>query len=135
MGHLITGHDTDGLTHPFEAGAEFAVNLKKPFFIGQRSLKIIEKKPLKKRLVAFTLDKTSTDACPLDCNLVVEQGEIAGRVTSIAFSPSLQRHIGLAYVKPNKSAVGTVFEIRNDQGQLIKATVTQTPFVSDVTRE
>jgi len=135
MGHLITGHDTDGLTHPFEAGTAFAINMNKVFFIGQRSLKIIAQKPLKKRLVAFTLENTTPAASPLDCNLVIEDGEIAGRVTSIAFSPNLQRHIGLAYVMPHQQDIGSVFEIRNDQGQLMKATVTQTPFVTDSARE
>jgi glycine cleavage system aminomethyltransferase T len=47
----------------------------------------------------------------------------------------LQRHIGLAYVMPHQQDIGSVFEIRNDQGQLMKATVTQTPFVTDSARE
>ena len=40
-GHFIVGQDTDGLTDPFEANARWAVNMQKPFFVGQRSLKIL----------------------------------------------------------------------------------------------
>jgi len=29
---------------------------------------------------------------PQECHLVIDRGEIAGRVTSIAFSPTLRRH-------------------------------------------
>ena len=43
-GHLIVGQDTDGLTDPFEANARWAVNMQKPFFVGQRSLKILDKR-------------------------------------------------------------------------------------------
>ncbi len=37
-GHFIVGQDTDGLTDPNEANAMWAVSMKKPFFVGQRSL-------------------------------------------------------------------------------------------------
>ncbi len=41
-GHFIVGQDTDGLTDPNEANAMWAVAMKKPFFIGQRSLRILQ---------------------------------------------------------------------------------------------
>src|SRR5262249_19268287 len=53
-GHVIIGQDTDGLTHPFEAGLDWAVKMDKRFFVGQRSLKILGRKSLKRRLVGFT---------------------------------------------------------------------------------
>ncbi len=128
MGHHLPGHDTDGLTNPFEIGAERALKMEKPFFIGQRSLQIIAKKPLTKKLVPFTLSSEYNGEMPLDCNLVIERGEIMGRVTSIAQSPAANCVIGLAYVAPNQSAVGQTFEIRTDNGSLVKATVATTPF-------
>ncbi len=129
MGHALIGHDTDGLTNPIEAGYQFALNMQKPYFVGQRSLKIIEKKPLNKRLVAFTLEENASKQIPQECNLVIENGEIKGRVTSITFSPSLQKHIGLAYVHPNQAAINSTFEIRTDNGRLINATVASAPFI------
>jgi sarcosine oxidase, subunit alpha len=129
MGHALIGHDTDGLTNPFEAGLEHALKMDKPFFIGQRSLKIINKKQPNKKLVAFTLDKNFKGQQPLECNLVIENNEITGRVTSIAFSPTLQQMIGLAYVHPSQSAIDHLFNIRTDNGTLVAATVVNTPFI------
>jgi sarcosine oxidase subunit alpha len=128
MGHHLPGHDTDGLTNPFEIGAKWALKMDKPFFIGQRSLQIIAKKPLNKKLVPFTLATDFNGEIPLDCNLVIEQGEIKGRVTSIAYSPAAKSVIGLAYVAPHQAEVGHTFEIRTDNGSLVKATVATTPF-------
>ena len=39
-GHIIVGQDTDGLTHPAEAGMEWALAKKKPFFVGKRSIEM-----------------------------------------------------------------------------------------------
>ena len=98
-GHIIIGQDSDGLTHPYEAGMGWAVKLDKPFFVGQRSLAILRKKPITRRLVAFVFPGVR-GSLPKECHLVIEQGEIAGRVTSVTFSPTLGRVIGMAYVKP-----------------------------------
>jgi len=59
---------------------------------------------------------------------VIREGQIAGRVTSIAFSPALSRHIGLAFVFPEMSAEGTRFFIRADAGRMVQARVVPTPF-------
>jgi sarcosine oxidase subunit alpha len=127
MGHHLIGHDTDGLTNPFEAHAEPLIAMDKAFFTGQRSLKIIAKKPLNKTLVNFVLDSDFSGDLPNECNLVIDNGDIAGRITSIAFSPYLQRVIGIAFVTPEKRQPGSLFEIRNDAGDLITATVIQSP--------
>ncbi|MDX1916079.1 MAG: 2Fe-2S iron-sulfur cluster-binding protein [Methylophilus sp.] len=129
MGHALIGHDTDGLTNPFEANVAFALKMQKSFFVGQRSLKIIKKKTANKILVAFALVSNQAKQTPQECNLVIEQDEIAGRVTSIAWSPTLQKIIGLAYVKPNQADMGTYFDIRTDNCDLVQAQVVQTPFI------
>ncbi len=128
MGHLISGHDTDGLTNPFDAGLEFALKMEKPFYIGQRSLRILQKKPLEKQLIAFVLNPNEKEM-PFECNLVIESGEIAGRVTSIAMSPTLNQVIGLAYVKTHLAKEGFTIEIRKDDGQLVSASVVNAPFL------
>ncbi len=104
-GHLIIGQDTDGLTTPVEANLEWAVKMDKPFFIGQRSLQIVAKRPVKHKLVGFMLNADILTP-PQECHLVIDRNDIAGRVTSIAFSPTLQRYIGLAYVTPELAATG-----------------------------
>ncbi|WP_334108513.1 2Fe-2S iron-sulfur cluster-binding protein [Methylobacillus sp.] len=123
MGHPMPGIDTDGLTNPLEIGAEHAIDMNKPDFIGKRSLEIIAKRPRKKALVAFELDKDYAGETLFECNLVIRGDEIEGRVTSIAYSPALQRVIGFAYVAPPHSAVGSSFQVRADSGALVHATV------------
>lgn len=127
-GHIIIGQDTDGLTTPGEAGLDWAVKMDKPFFVGQRSLAIIAGKPRRQQLVGFMLPADHSGPAPQECHLVIEGGEIAGRVTSVGWSPTLARHIGLAYVRPEMSAVGNRFSIRLSDGALITAEVVQTPF-------
>jgi sarcosine oxidase subunit alpha len=126
--HIIIGQDTDGLTTPIEAAMGWAVKMDKPYFIGQRSLKIVGGKKPKAQLVGFALDSDDESAAPRECHLVIRDGTIAGRVTSIAFSPALGRHVGLAFVAPDMAAEGTRFFIRADRGQMVQARVVPTPF-------
>lgn len=128
MGNHMPGIDTDGLTNPFEVGAGWAIKMSKPYFIGQRSLTILEKRPLRKQLVPFVLAANFKGEMPMDCNLVIDGGEIGGRVTSIGYSKFIDRCIGFAYVPPSKKAVGSEFQIRTDGGSLVTATVVKTPF-------
>lgn len=129
MGNHLIGHDTDGLTNPYEIGAEWALSIDKPFFVGQRSLKIIAKRPAKKRLVHFMLEQGFSGEMPFECNLVMKQDEIKGRVTSISFSRSVNHIIGFAYVDPADANPGVKFHIRTDSGSLVEATVVKAPFV------
>ena len=126
--HIIIGQDTDGLTTPIEAAMGWAVKLDKPYFIGQRSLKIMAGKKAKGQLVGFMLDSDDESAVPKECHLVIRDGEMAGRVTSIAFSPALGRHVGLAFVAPDMAAEGSRFFIRADAGRMVQARVVSTPF-------
>jgi len=128
MGHAMPGIDTDGLTNPFEMGADWAIKMDKPYFIGQRSLAIINKRPVNKQLVAFTLEANFKGEMPLECNLVIDGSNINGRVTSIGFSQTIGQTIGFAYVKPYQKAIGSTFQIRTDNGSLVSATVVDTPF-------
>lgn len=130
MGHYLPGYDTDGLTIPYELGCESELAMDKPFFIGQRSLKILDKKTLKKRLVPFVLEENFSGQMPEDCNLVIENNEITGRVTSILLSRKVGRVIGFAYVEPNKVEAGSQFEIKTDNGAMVTATVIKTPFLN-----
>ncbi len=128
MGHFMPGVDTDGLTNPFEIGADWAIKMDKAYFIGQRSLSILSKRPLRKQLVAFMLAPDFNGEMPLECNLVIDDTEITGRVTSISYSKYINRIIGFAYVAPAKKAIGSNFNIRTDNGSVVSAMVVETPF-------
>ena len=125
--HLILGQDTDGLTNPFEAGLGWAVKMDKPFFVGQRTLAVLRKRELTRKLVGFTLDPGQR-VRPRECHLIIDADQITGRVTSVAFSQQLQKVIGLAFLRPDHSTPGTTFQIRVDGGALVQGTVAETPF-------
>jgi sarcosine oxidase, subunit alpha len=127
-GHVIVGQDSDGLTTPFEAASGFAVKMDKPFFVGQRSLRIIQAKPMRHTLVAFAMDKSHTGPLPKECHLVIDNGAIAGRVTSVAMSETLGHVLGLAYVHPGLATVGSKLSIRVEGGILVTASVVKPPF-------
>jgi sarcosine oxidase subunit alpha len=126
-GHIIVGQDSDGLTTPFEAGCAWAVKMDKPFFIGQRSLRIVQKKPQRQTLVGFELEAGENAGRVLESHLAIEQGQIAGRVTSVAWSPTLSRHIGLAMLRPDLAG-GRNFDIRVSDGAMVRAAIVSTPF-------
>ena len=125
-GHIIVSQDTDGLTHPRQADLGWTLKMKKPFFVGQRSLEIMHAKELDRELVGFRLPPGTP--LPSECHLVLDGPDIAGRVTSITDSPTLGHPIGLAYVRPTQSAPGTMIRIRVDGGEEIEAEVVEIPF-------
>ncbi len=125
-GHLIVGQDTDGLTDPLQAGCEWAVKMDKPFFIGQRSLKILEKQPRRQHLVGFRLQPEES-ALPREGHLVLDGSDMAGRVTSVTRSPTLNQVIGLAMVSPAVATAGR-FRIRIEGKHEVDAAVATLPF-------
>jgi sarcosine oxidase subunit alpha len=125
-GHFIVGQDTDGLTDPFEANAAWAVNMQKPFFVGQRSLKILRTRGPRQILVG--IEMLDLERLPQECHLVIEKGAIAGRVTSIARSRALNKAIGLAMLTPELARARGEIEIRGAQGERLRARIAATPF-------
>src|SRR5208337_1226208 len=115
-GHFIVGQDTDGLTDPFEANAHWAVSMRKPFFVGQRSLKILQARGPRQKLVGIEIPDPTR--LPRESHLVIDGERIAGRLTSVVRSRTLGKSIGLAMLAPELAAVGTEIKIRADQGEL-----------------
>ncbi len=125
-GHFIVGQDTDGLTDPFEANAKWAVNMQKPFFVGQRSLKILAKRGPRQKLVGIEILDASR--LPRECHLVIDGGAIAGRVTSVVHSRILNKSIGLALLAPEIADARGEIQIRADHGEMLAARIAPTPF-------
>jgi sarcosine oxidase subunit alpha len=124
--HVIVSQDTDGLTNPLEIGADWAVKMDKPFFVGQRSLAIIARDERRQQLVGFALEP-GRRAGIRECHLAIRGGDIAGRVTSVGYSPTLGRTIGLALVTP-AAAKDATLAIRIDRGVEVSATIVPVPF-------
>jgi sarcosine oxidase subunit alpha len=127
-GHIIIGQDTDGLTTPLEAALDWTLKMDKPFFVGQRSLRAMQARPIKQRLTGFVLPTAYSGPSPSECHLVIREGKIAGRVTSVAYSPTLKHVIGLAMLAPELSAAGTHFQIRVEGGTMLEAEAVAEPF-------
>jgi sarcosine oxidase subunit alpha len=135
-GHVIVGQDTDGITNALEIGMPWAIKMDKPFFIGQRSLRVLEKQPRRQALVGFTLPSAGPmpeelsvqgQHRPKECHLVLDGGQIAGRVTSVGWSPTLGRCIGLGLVAPHV-ALRQHLRVRIERGEEIDVEVAQPPF-------
>jgi len=126
-GHIIVSQDTDGTTHPYEADMAWAIARKKPYFVGMRSIDIQNRAGLTRKLVGFTTDDPSA-GIPSECHLVVRGDEILGRVTSCILSPTLDRVIGLAYVAPDQTEIGSRFDIKLDDGKIVAGEVVALPF-------
>ncbi len=127
-GHLIIGQDTDALTSPFEADIGWAIGKKKTFFVGSRSLDILRKKPLTRRLVGLRFPASDTGALPKECNLIIAAGELVGRITSIVPQSTLGYPIAMALLRPDLAEVGSAVTIRLDDARLAEATVVAMPF-------
>ena len=125
-GHIIVGQDTDGETIPAEADMTWAVSRKKAFFVGERAIRIQMSRPLRRKLVGFSLPDPD-DPVPQEGHLVICGGDIAGRVTSAAFSPALNEVVGLAYVGPGEAEPGRLIDIRIGGGRMIQGQVVALP--------
>jgi sarcosine oxidase subunit alpha len=125
-GHIIVSQDTDGLTNPLEADMEWVLAKKRPFFVGKRSIDI-QRDHLSRKLVGFEIPD-HTAPLPKECHLVIHNGDIAGRVTSCSWSPSLEKPIGLAYVPLDKAEPGNDFQVRVEGGRMVDCKVVPIPF-------
>lgn len=125
-GHVIISQDTDGMTHPAEIDMQWAIGRKKPFFVGKRSIEILEAQPLKRKLVGFTLPKGSPQ--PLEGHLVLDGPDISGNVTSCEYSQTLGQIIGLAYAGAHQATPGMHIPIRVEGGVMVAAQVVPLPF-------
>ena len=124
-GHLIVGQDTDALTHPYEVGLDWAVKSEKPFFVGSRSLEILRKQPIERTLVGLVLSQSHGIE---ECHLILEGNEMIGRITSVAPRTTIGESIALAFLRPDRAAVGTEVHICGAGGKRIAARVVALPF-------
>jgi len=116
------GIDIDETTVVLETGLDEAVSFNKGCYIGQEIIARIHfRGHIAKKLTGLILE---TEAKPND-ELKSLEGKSAGRITSVAFSPKLEKHIALAFVRYEFLAEGTELKVSDSQ-----ATVKNLPFVS-----
>jgi sarcosine oxidase subunit alpha len=125
-GHAIIGQDTDGLTTPPEANMSWALPKKKADYWGRAAIEARSRNGAEQRLVGFEL-KDAAAPVPPECCLVIDAGQIAGRVTSASASAACGGVIGLCVLAANRAVLGTDFQIKLPDGRFIEAMVVATP--------
>ena len=120
----LNGSDLSPDTTPLEAGLGFFVDLKKPGFIGQKTLLHQAETGLTRRLVALRVPPKSPP--PRPHYPISIESEVIGEITSGTQSPTLGIGIGLGYVKIPFAKPGQAIEI-DVRGRKFPATVEKKP--------
>jgi aminomethyltransferase len=122
--HIYT-REIDETTNPYEAGLGRTVKLDKGDFIGRAALaKVHEKGPSRKLIGLEVGDKPVTVAgkSPIKAGK-----DTVGYVTVVAFSPTLNKAIGLGYVQSDYAKVGGELVLSADGGP-VAAKIVPIPF-------
>lgn len=122
----LYGNDIDETTNPIEAGLGWTVKLDKAKgFIGQKALEKVKADGLTRKLAGFVM-KGRGIARP-GYELANLAGDVIGRCTSGAPSPTLGQNIGLGYLPLDLTSPGTEISVLV-RGKSIAAEVARTPF-------
>ena len=120
----LYGHELSEDIGPIQAGLSFAVNLKDRDFIGRDAITKQKQDADLPQRVGLEL---SGRRVPREHFAVFHGDEQVGEVTSGTFSPTLEKPIAMAYVKPQHAASGTALTI-DIRGRREAATVVDLPF-------
>lgn len=94
----LYGVDMDETTVVLETGIDEAVSFTKGCYVGQEVIiRIHHRGHVAKKLAGLIFDEPA-DIAP-NSELKSKEGKNAGRATSVAFSPTLNKQIALAYVR------------------------------------
>lgn len=126
----LYGNELDESTTPWEAGIGWAVKLTKTDFIGKSALALAKNSPPAKVLVGFEM--LGRGIARHGYPIVDSAGQVLGTCTSGAPSPTLGKSIGLGYVPPALSEVGTNLLV-DCRGKSIEARVVKLPFYKRAT--
>ncbi|MEZ2441768.1 glycine cleavage system aminomethyltransferase GcvT [Chitinophaga sp. RCC_12] len=126
MGFCLYGNDIDDTTSPMEAGLGWITKFTKPFTSSELFAKQ-KAEGVSKKLVGFEMVDKGIPRH--DYEIRDAAGNVIGRVTSGTQSPSMQKAIGLGYVKTAFAAQDTeIFIAVRDKA--LKAKVVKVPFLS-----
>src|SRR5690554_6528511 len=125
MGFCLYGNDIDETTSPFEAGLGWVTKFTKDF-TNSENLKKEKEAGIVNKLIGFEL--LERGIARHDYEIQDSSGTNIGRVTSGTQSPTLQKPIGLGYVKKDFSKEGTEIFV-NIRNKAVKAVVVKPPFI------
>lgn len=127
-GILSWGVDMTMQENPYQVGLGRLVELEDvPDFIGRPALTRLRGHPLDKTIVGMQIDGAALgpneDVWPL-----WSAGKVAGKLTSLAYSPRLKANIAVGLVAPEFAGPGTVLEVETWGGPR-RATLCKMPFL------
>ena len=123
VGYSLYGSDIDEETTPLEAGLESFVNFDKNF-VGKDALLRLKEQGVARKKVAFEVTGRRS---PRHHYEICSGEEVVGNVTSGVFSPMLGKGIGIGFIKPELTAVGTQLTVSHERISM-EATVCELPF-------
>ena len=123
-GMPLYGHELSEEISPYQAGLQFAVNLKDREFIGHAALSAARNASDRLHQVGLKVSgkRVPRQSCP-----IVSGGEVIGDVTSGTFSPTLGYPIAMGYVPPAYAQIGRELQI-DIRGKPQSAEVVKLPF-------
>lgn len=126
MGYCLYGNDIDDTTSPLEAGLGWITRLTKPF-VGRELIEKKKKEGIQRKLVGFELLEKGIPRHGYEIKDF--SGMQIGEVTSGTQSPSLNKAIGLGYVREPFSNLDAKIYIKI-RDKLLQARVVKLPFLS-----
>ena len=124
MGFCLYGNDIDDTTSPLEAGLGWITKFTKDF-VDSPTLQKQKEAGVSRKLVAFEMVDRGIPRH--DYQILDNEGNVIGKVTSGTMSPSMKLGIGLGYVTVEHSKLESEIYIQiRDKG--VKAKVVKLPF-------
>ena len=126
MGYCLYGNDINDTTSPIEAGLGWVTKTKKGDFVNVETFKRQITEGVTRKLVGFELNERRVPRH--DYEIFDAQDNLIGVVTSGTSSPSLDKPIGLGYVKKGFDTEGSDIFIAFGGGKKLAAKVVKLPF-------
>lgn len=123
MGYCLYGNDIDDTTSPIEAGLGWITKFTKEFINGE-NLKKQKEEGTERKLAGFVMEERGIPRAGYD--ILNENQEIIGRVTSGSMSPSMGIGIGMGYVKSAFKSPGTTIYI-SVRNRMLRAKIVKFP--------
>ncbi|MEO5644429.1 MAG: glycine cleavage system aminomethyltransferase GcvT [Bacteroidia bacterium] len=124
MGFCLYGNDIDDTTSPIEAGLGWVTKFNKDF-IDKAYLQEQKEKGVARKLVAFEMIDRGIPRH--DYEIADASGNVIGTVTSGTQAPSLQKGIGMGYVKTESAKTDNEIYIKV-RDKALKAKIVKLPF-------
>ncbi|MEO8885712.1 MAG: glycine cleavage system aminomethyltransferase GcvT [Mucilaginibacter sp.] len=126
MGFCLYGNDIDDTTSPLEAGLGWITKFSKGF-TNSAALQQQKQEGVNRKLVGIEMVERGIPRH--DYEIVDADGNTIGKVTSGTQSPSLQKAVGMGYVKTEFAKEGTEIYIKIRDNS-VKAKVVKPPFTA-----